>query len=229
MNNKNNRIHISVIIPVYFNEGSLVLLTEKLKKVLYKYDKDVSYELIFIDDGSKDNSFSELLTLRESDRDHIKLIKFTRNFGQVPAIYAGYKYANGDAIINISADLQDPPELIFEMLNYFFNEKYDIVICTRENRKEPLYRKITSKIFYKLINWLSFSNMPTGGFDYVLISNKVKEKIIKTNESNPFWQGQILWTGFDIKFIPYTRRNREVGESKWTFAKKVKLPSRSYY
>ena len=220
---KNQNVEVSIIIPVYFNQGSLFQLTKRLKKILTDNNPQFSYELIFVDDGSGDNSINELIKIREEDPEHVKIIKFTRNFGQISAIIAGYNFAKGEVVINISADLQDPPELIKDMLNFHFIKKYDIVICTREDRNESFLRKFTSKIFYKLIRSLSFINMPTGGFDYVLISDKVKKEILKTKESNPFWQGQILWTGYKINFIPYKREKREIGTSKWTFAKKIKM------
>ena len=215
-------IHYSIVIPVYCNEGSLEKTYDKLQEEVITYNKGRSYEIIFVDDGSYDSSFAELTKLRSRDPEHIKLIKFTRNFGQVAAITAGYHLARGECIINISADMQDPPSLINNMLDAYFNENIEIVICTREARDETLFRTITSKIFYKIMKKLSFNNMPIGGFDFVLISEKVKKIILSKQEANAFWQGQILWTGIDIKFIPYRRAKREVGVSQWTTSKKTK-------
>jgi polyisoprenyl-phosphate glycosyltransferase len=215
------KIDYSIIIPVYCNEGSLTALYKRILSDVVKQNLSKSYEIIFIDDGSYDNSFEELNQLRQQDIEHIKLIKFTRNFGQGAAITAGYQYASGQCIINISADLQDPPSLINIMLEKYFKEKYEIVICYRESRDETFFRTITSKMFYKTINKLNFQKMPIGGFDFALISHRVKELMTKP-EANPFWQGQILWTGYNIKFIPYKRAKREIGESKWTTSKKIK-------
>jgi polyisoprenyl-phosphate glycosyltransferase len=217
-------VHVdySIIIPVYCNQGSLEETYAKLKSEVIEYNNSLTYEIIFIDDGSYDSSLDELTRIRDIDPAHIKIIKFTRNFGQVAAITAGYHLARGRCIINISADLQDPPSLINEMLNSHFNNKYDIVVCTRESRDETIFRTVTSKIFYKLMNKLTFPNMPIGGFDFVLISNKVRDIILSKKEANPFWQGQILWTGYNIKFIPYKRERREVGTSKWSTSKKIK-------
>jgi len=206
-------IHYSIVIPVYCNQGSLEKTYDKLQEEVIAHNKDKSYEIIFVDDGSYDSSFSELTGLRSRDPEHVKLIKFTRNFGQVAAIMAGYQLARGECVINISADMQDPPSLINNMLDAYFNENFEIVICMREAREETLFRTITSKIFYKVMKKLSFNNMPIGGFDFVLISEQ---------EANAFWQGQILWTGINIKFIPYRRVKREIGTSKWTTSKKMK-------
>ena len=215
-------IHYSIVIPVYCNQGSLEKTYDKLQEEVVNYNKGKSYEIIFVDDGSYDSSFAELTKLRSRDPEHVKLIKFTRNFGQLAAVTAGYHLAQGKCIINISADMQDPPSLINNMLDAHFNENFEIVICTREARDETLFRTITSKIFYKIMKKLSFNNMPIGGFDFVLISEKVKKIILSKQEANAFWQGQILWTGIDIKFIPYRRVKREVGTSKWTTSKKIK-------
>ncbi len=220
MNNKT--VNVSIVIPVFCNEKSLVQTFEIIKEKVIENNRGMSFEVIFIDDGSTDNSFNELLLLRERYRETIKIIKFTRNFGQVSAIMAGYRRAKGSCIINISADLQDPPELINEMLEYHLKEKCDVVICTRESRDESFYRRKTSSCFYKLFRRLCFPNMPEGGFDFALISNKVKDVIMERPETNPFWQGQILWTGYQVKYIPYKRKRREFGDSKWTFFKKVK-------
>ena len=229
-----SNIHCSIIIPVYYNEGTLTKTFNIIKKEIIEKNSDKEFEIIFIDDGSGDNSLVELTELKKEHSNLIKIIKFTRNFGQVAAIMAGYQYAKGECIISISADLQDPPELINKMLNYHFTDNYNIVICHRKTRGESFFRRITSSIFYKMIKKLSFPNMPPGGFDFALISNRVKEVILSKQEANPFWQGQILWTGYKIKLIPYERKKREIGQSRWTFSKKIKylidgLMSYSYF
>ncbi|MFO7524945.1 MAG: glycosyltransferase family 2 protein [Ignavibacteriaceae bacterium] len=214
---------ISVIIPVYYNEGSIRNTFLQISEIL-KRNKDVKdYEVIFIDDGSEDSSLDEILKLKDTfSSENIKAIKFTKNFGQISAIRAGYSIATGKAVINISADLQDPPSLINKMIEIHLREKYEVVICTREAREESYFRRKTSSIFYKLMRYMSFKNMPEGGFDFVLISDKVKKALLNNSESNPFWQGQILYLGYGIKFIPYTRQKRETGVSRWTFSKKIK-------
>jgi glycosyltransferase involved in cell wall biosynthesis len=217
-----SEIDYSIIIPVYCNQGTLKEIYHKILSDVTLHHKSKEYEIIFIDDGSYDSSFDEMVEVKNEDPERIKLIKFTRNFGQVPAIMAGYEYAKGNCIINISADLQDPPRLISDMLNSYYNENYEIVICYRTSREEPFLRRVTSKIFYKIINKLSFSNMPVGGFDFALISSRVKKSILNNIEANSFFQGQILWGGYNTKFIPYEREARKIGESKWGFGKKIK-------
>jgi dolichol-phosphate mannosyltransferase len=215
-------VDCSVIVPVYFNEGSLAATYVKLRDELSKNELIGSYEIIFIDDGSKDRSFDVLLDIKRSSDSSVRIIKFPRNFGQVAAMMAGYEHARGKCVINISADLQDPPELISEMLRQHVLHKHDVVICNREDRDESWYRKTTSKLFYKAMRTLSFPSMPEGGFDYVLISERVRSIILASEEANPFWQGQILWTGHSTTFIPYKRLIRTHGTSRWTFGKKIK-------
>ncbi len=216
------KIDYSIIIPVYCNADTINELFNQIYNNVICKNKNLIGEIVFIDDGSIDSSLKELLKIKEKYSSLIKIIKFTRNFGQLSAIKAGYKFTDSKCVITLSADLQDPPDLINQMLNEFFNNLFDIVICTRKERDETFFRKVTSKLFYKLIKKINFSKMPEGGFDYVLISDKVKKIILSENDPNSFWQGQILWTGYNIKFIPYKREKRKLGKSKWTFSKKIK-------
>jgi dolichol-phosphate mannosyltransferase len=222
--NTDASLDYSIIIPVYCNEGSLKRTYQILREnvVNDENNKNRSYEIVFIDDGSHDGSFNELMELKKEDPKHVKVIKFTRNFGQVSAIRAGLQYARGQCITNISADLQDPPELINQMMGHYFNDGYHVVIGSRQSRDESFFRRKTANLFYRIIKRISFPGMPPGGFDFFLVSSKVRDLIIKSNEKNPFLQGQILWPGFKIKCIPYQRKNRKIGKSKWTFSKKVK-------
>lgn len=215
-------VDYSIIIPVYCNEGSLKDLYQTIQAEVVQQNFAKSHELIFIDDGSFDASLAVLLELKKQDPEHVKIIKFSRNFGQVAAMLAGYQHAKGDCVVSISADLQDPPGLINEMLNAYFDEHYDIVICYRQSRDESFFRIFTSGLFYRTMKKLSFPDMPKGGFDYFLMSRRVRNQILANNESNPFIQGKILWTGFTKKWIPYDRENRKSGTSKWTFSKKIK-------
>jgi len=216
-----NNIDISIVIPVYFNEGSIEHLYNVLNDEVFGRFPNNQFEIIFVDDGSLDNSYKEMVNIKKRD-DSVKLIRFTRNFGQVAALYAGYKIAKGNGVLNIGADLQEPSELIINMIDDYLKKTASIIIGTRIKRDESFYRKITSQIFYSIMQKLSFPKMPIGGFDVILMDEKVKEYILNLNESNPFLQGQILWSGYSIKFIPYNRLKRNIGKSKWSFAKKIK-------
>ena len=208
---------ISVVIPVYNNEGSLKILYDRLVSTIKGYSNTFSYELIFINDGSKDKSFSVLKTIQESDPS-VVLINFSRNFGQMAGILAGWKYATGDAVINISADLQDPPEQIEKMLREWEN-KNEIVINYRESRDDEVSSALTSKLAYRLFRY-SLPTLPPGGFDYALLDRKAMDAINSIREKNRFYQGDILWIGFTIKYLPYIRQKREHGKSAYNFVKR---------
>lgn len=178
-------------------------------------------EVIFVDDGSEDGSFAELLRLREAYPALVSVVKLTRNFGQVNALMAGFIQAVGRCVIAMSADGQDPVELINDMLRAHFDEKYEIVICTRKGRDESYYRILTSRIFYSIMRRLTFPQMPGGGFDFVLMGRKALSVLLRNREAHPFLQGQILWSGYPAKFISYRRLERKAGTSRWTFGKKI--------
>ena len=216
-------VDYSIVIPVYYNEGSLRTTFEAIEREVLSANPGLSCEVIFVDDGSGDGSLRELLQLREENPAIVKVIKLTRNFGQPSARLAGLTHARGRCAISISADGQDPAELLNEMLRAHFEERFEVVICARKGRDEPLHRSLTSRIFYGLMRRLRFQNMPTGGFDLVLLGRKALDVILRNREANHFFQGQVLWTGFQPKVIEYQRRARKVGVSRWTLRKKVKL------
>lgn len=213
-------IDFSIVIPVYYNEVVLTITANALYDSVINRHPDLKAEIIFVDDGSGDGSLKELLTLQEKWPHLIRVIELTRNFGQVNAIYAGLNHVRGRVAIIMSADSQDPAELINQMLSAHLEEEYDIVIATRAGRDESLFRVWTSRIFYRLMRYLSFPEMPEGGFDYMLLSRRVIDTLLRNQEATPFLQGQILWTGYSTKFIDYHRRSRKYGTSRWTFGKK---------
>ncbi len=208
---------ISVVIPVYNNEGSLPILYDRLVSTIKSYNGTFTYELIFINDGSKDNSLKVLIDLQRKDKG-VVLINFSRNFGQMAGILAGWKQATGEAIINISADLQDPPEQIEKMLHEW-EAGNEIVINYREARNDDTSSAFTSKIAYALLRY-SLPTIPPGGFDYVLLDRKAMDAINSIPEKNRFYQGDILWVGFTIKYLSYVRQERVHGKSGYNFAKR---------
>lgn len=208
---------ISVVIPVYNNEGSLEILYKRLKATITEYNRSYSHELIFINDGSRDNSLKILKEIQAGDTG-VVVINFSRNFGQMAGILAGWKYATGDTVINISADLQDPPEQIALMLREW-DQNNEIVISFREARNDDTSSAITSKIAYKLFKY-TLPTLPPGGFDFTLLDRKAMDAINSITEKNRFYQGDILWVGFTIKYIPYIRLKREHGKSGYTFMKR---------
>jgi glycosyltransferase involved in cell wall biosynthesis len=208
---------ISVVIPVYNNESSLETLSNRLIQTIKSYNSNFNFELIFINDGSKDNSLNILRYLQQKI-EGIIVIDFSRNFGQVPGILAGWKMATGDAIINISADLQDSPEQISKMLAEW-EKGHEIVINYREARNDDVSSALTSKIAYSLLRF-SLPSIPPGGFDYALLDRKALNAVNLISEKNRFYQGDILWVGFSIKYLPYIRQKREHGKSGYNFTKR---------
>ena len=214
-------IDYSIVIPVYFNEGSLTGTMESIKTEVIARNPSLRCEVVFVDDGSGDGSLAELLRLRENDPQTVKVIKLTRNFGQVNALLAGFSYARGKCVVAMSADGQDPAALIHEMLKGHFEERYEIVACARQGRDESYYRVWTSRVAYALIRRLSFPNMPRGGFDFVLLGRRALDVFLRNQEAHLYLQGHILWTGFRTKFIEYRRRKRTAGESRASFGVKL--------
>jgi dolichol-phosphate mannosyltransferase len=210
---------ISFVVAVYHNEGAIARTHEKIQAVFAHELTDHEYELIFVDDGSKDSSLAEILTLREQDN-RIKAITFTRNFGQMAAMLAGFKESTGDAVINISADLQDPVELIPQMVNTWLGGA-EIVICYRTDRSDTLSAKIFSRLAYGVLR-MSLPQIPPGGFDFVLMDRKVMDSFNAIDVRHRFFQGDLLWTGFHTSFIPYVRLKRTIGKSQYNFGKKLK-------
>lgn len=207
---------ISVCFAVYQNEGSLTPLYERMAHELKTNFPDYDYELLFVNDGSRDNSLSELLSLKERDN-KIKIINFSRNFGQMAAILAGWENATGDCVINMAADLQDPPEQCTLMLKEW-QQGNDIVISYRNTHGTSSSRKATSRLFYKMM----LPNVPPGGFDFALIGRVPMNAINSLKEKNRFYQYDILWAGFKTKFIPYDKQERKIGKSQYNFIKRFR-------
>lgn len=214
-------VDFSIVIPVYYNEDTLAPTLQAIRDDVLARHPGRRGEVIFVDDGSGDGSLAEILRLRGENPALVKAIKLSRNFGQVSALFAGLAHARGRCAVVMSADGQDPPELINQMLHAFFEEKTEIVVFTREGRDESIYRIITSKIFYRMMRRMSFPNMPPGGFDFVLLGRRALDALLRNREAHPFFQGQILWLGFPIKFMSYRRRERKSGRSRWTFGRKL--------
>ena len=211
---------ISFILPVFRNEGSIRITCSKIEELFHYKLQTFDFEIVLVNDGSDDGSWAEILEIT-SVNERIKALAFSRNFGQVAAMIAGARYAKGNAAVFMSADLQDPVELIEEMIQEWQNQKSEIVICYRTDREDSISAKLTSAIFYRFMK-IANPKMPEGGFDYVLLDRKPLDVFTEIDERNRFFQGDILWMGFNIKFIPYKRLKRTIGKSQWNFSKKLK-------
>ncbi|MEO1287652.1 MAG: glycosyltransferase family 2 protein [Chloroflexota bacterium] len=212
---------VSIVVPVYHNAPSLSDLLKAFQDIANK-NADDAFEFVFVDDGSGDNSYDVLQQLAQ-DEARVRIIKLSRNFGSNPAIMAGLAHAKGDVVVAIAADLQDPPELIDEMLAEWRTGK-KVVLAARRDRDDPGITSFLADTFYKLFRRYAISTMPERGFDFFLIDRQVCDLINSIDEANPYLMGLILWLGFDPHVIHYDRRARDgkYGVSMWTIAKKVK-------
>lgn len=213
-------LDFSIIIPVYFNAGSLALVEKNLReKVLMRPDGRKGC-LVFVDDGSEDESFSVLQELKRAHPNDIRIYKLSRNFGQVNAIWCGYAHAVG-ATVFMAADGQEPVEVVNQMLVEHFEHGKEVVIAQRASRDESVWRKFTSGIVYWLMRKLSNKDMPLGGFDFCLLGEKARSALLSNWQPHTFLQARILNLGFSRAWISYHRESRKAGVSKWTFAKKL--------
>jgi len=203
--------HLSICFAVYQNEGALTILHDKIVKELAAHFPEDTYELIFVNDGSKDNSFNELKELKKKN-DNVVIINFSRNFGQMATILAGWHHAKGDIVVNMAADLQDPPEQCMQMIHEW-KKGSDIVISYRKSHATSKGKKLTSKIFYKLL----LPTAPPGGFDFALLNRNAMDSINSLKERNRFYQYDILWAGFNVKYLPYDKAERTIGVSQYNF------------
>lgn len=212
---------ISIVVPVYHNAASLPDLLARFQAVAEQNPAD-DFEFIFVDDGSKDNSFAVLYDLAQ-DESRMRVVKLSRNFGSNPAIMAGLSQAKGDAVTAIAADLQDPPELIHDML-INWREGRKVILAARRDREDDAVTSFMADTFYKLFRRYAISTMPERGFDFFLIDRQVCDLVNGIQENNAYLMGLILWLGFDPHVIYYDRKMREerYGTSMWTLAKKLK-------
>lgn len=211
---------ISFVIPVFQNAGSILPTWKAIRELFDGTLERHSLEIVFVDDGSTDDSWKELKDVAAVDT-RVQLVRLTRNFGQFAALVAGYKRATGDAIINVSADLQDPVELTANMV-LEWEAGSDVVIGYRKDRQDALTARFLSRLAYGALR-LSNKDIPSGGFDYVLMSRRALETFLLYCGRNRFFQGDVLWAGRKTTFLPYVRLKRPIGRSQYTLSKKLKL------
>lgn len=211
----------TIIVPVYYNSENLPDTIPHLLSIgqsLPEYE----LELVFVDDGSGDNSLQILLEFRQKFPSIIKVIKLSRNFGSMAAIQAGFTAARGDCVGMISADLQDPPELFLEMISHW-EMGNKAIFAVRQDREEPFFTKLFSNTYYSLVRKIALPEYPTGGFDFFVVDRQIIDELNRIREKNTNIMSLIYWLGFKPIMIPYVRRSRKKGKSRWTLAKKFKL------
>ena len=213
---------VSIVIPVYYNEANLRPLYADIKeKFIDKIDYD--YEIIMVNDGSKDNSYQVICELAEEDS-KIKPISLSRNFGSHAACLCGLSNATGDCAVIKAADLQEPTELLLDMVESWRSGN-NVVLACREDRDESKTQVGFANMYYWMVRKTSLPNMPKNGFDIYLLDRKVIDVIEQLDEKNSAITGQILWSGFRTGIVYYKRKAREIGKSRWTLKKKIRLVS----
>lgn len=220
------KIDLSLAIPCYNEDAVLDLFIARIREILDPLD--LSYELVFVDDGSTDGTLAKLKEFRSKDN-RIKIVAFSRNFGKEPALSAALMHCSGDAIVPIDADLQEPPELIPEMIK-LWKEGYEVVTAKRSRRATDSFAKrFTAESFYKVFNMISSTKLPYNTGDYRLMDRKVVEAFKGLGERNRFMKGIFAWLGFRQTSVSFEREERSAGDSKFGFKKLLGFAIRSIF
>lgn len=214
-------VKVSVVIPIFQNEGVVAQTCSAVSSVLDPHLDELSYNLILVNDGSTDQSWQVLRKLQEEKPEQITLINFTRNFGQLSALLAGYVHADGDCVVSISADMQDPPELIWDMI-CAWKRGEKLVVANRIARSDGIIQDTVSNICWEVFRRYVFRDIPKGGFDFFLMDREIKDYYVHDPEQNIFIQGRLLFYGYKPFVIPYERKKRTFGKSQTKLGRKIK-------
>ena len=212
---------LSIVIPAYNEEKNIPLIYEELKKVLEKIKEKYDYEIIFVNDWSKDNTWEEIVKLAEKDK-NVKGINFSRNFGHQAALTAWLENAKWDVIVSMDADMQDPPSLVLEMLKKW-EEWYDVVYARRKKRNDSFLKKYTAIWYYKLLYKVADTKIPRNVWDFRLIDRKVLNVFLKLKEKDRYIRWIFAWLWFKVAYVYFDRPERIHGETGYTWRKMIKL------
>lgn len=205
---------LSIVIPVYNEKDNIAPLLERIIPIVNKYD----FEILFVNDGSRDGT-PEIIKGHAKKDKRIKLLSFNRNFGHQAALIAGYRFAEGDAVISMDADMQDPPDIIPEMVNKW-QDGAKIVYAKREKRDvDSLFKKMTAQLFYRFMNALSDRKIPEDVGDFRLMDREVVDFIASLPEHSPFLRGLVAWSGYPEDYVYFVREKRFSGETHYSFSK----------
>jgi len=208
---------ITIVIPAYNEAGNISVLVHKIKE---QFNEKDNCEIIFVDDGSTDSTLAEIKKVAEVDK-IVKFISFSRNFGHQKALKAGLDHAQGDCVVSMDADMQHPPELLSKLIEKW-REGYDVVYTIRKGSQDTGYiKRVTSALFYKLINKVSDVHIPLGAADFRLLDKKVVSELKRFNENWLFIRGVVSWLGFKQSGIEYIVQKRYAGESKYSIGKMI--------
>ena len=211
---------ISIVVPVYYNADTLMMLYHDMKEKILGVIGD--YELVFVDDGSQDESWKIINEIYEMDQEHVQCVKLSRNFGEHAALLAGLSVCTGDCAVTKQADLQEDSAIILEMYESW-KKGNKVVLAVRASRDENAVKKFFANLYYAIVRKFIDKNMPVGGCDCYLIDRQVIRVLELLDEKNSSLTLQVLWAGFQTDKVYFHRKNREVGKSRWTLGKKIKL------
>tara|TARA_B100000989_G_scaffold176170_1_gene132258 strand:- start:6900 stop:7823 length:924 start_codon:yes stop_codon:yes gene_type:complete len=212
------KTNLSIIAPCFNEEKNILTFYDRLILIINKLGLD--YSFCFIDDGSTDKTWEIIKSLKLNDP-KVKGIKFSRNFGHQSALYAGIQKVNGDFIVILDVDLQDPPELIVDMFKKITDEKLNLVYAQRDKSYESFFKKFTSRVFYKIFNFLAEIKIPENTSDFRIFDKKIHKELKKFKEQNPFYRGIFPWIGFKSGKVLFNRPNRAEGETGWSIKKMI--------
>ena len=213
---------LSVIIPCYYNEANIPVTVRELVANEARFPAEVSFEYVCVNDGSGDDTLGALRRAQAEFPGRIRIVDLAGNVGSYNAVVAGMAHATGNCLVVMTADMQDPPELMVQMYAHW-QQGFKLVIGNRQNREETGLAETMAKLFHWLMKNLALRNIPDGGFDFVFFDRQVAAEVLKLHERNSNVFYLMVWLGFAYVNIPYTRRRREVGRSRWTLSKKIKL------
>ena len=206
---------LSIIVPCYNEEETVEIFYQETQKVIKQLQCD--YEFLFVNDGSKDKTLQKLRFLSQKDA-NVRYLSFSRNFGKESALFAGLKASTGDLITVMDADLQDPPELLPEMVKAIFDEGYDCVGTRRTTRDgEPVIRSFFARMFYRIVNRIGEVEMVDGARDFRLMTRQMVDSILELSEYNRFSKGLFSWVGYKTKYLTFENRERVAGQTSWSF------------
>lgn len=213
---------ISIIVPCYNEQAAIPFFYKEIDRVSQEMKEETDFELLFVDDGSKDGTMEVLRELAAADA-RVRYVSFSRNFGKEAAMYAGLENARGDLVAILDADLQDPPALLPEMYASIKNDGYDSVATRRSTRKgEPRLRSFFARVFYRLMNKISKTELVEGARDFRLMTRQMVDSVLSVCEYNRFTKGIFTWVGYKTRWIEYENVERVAGETKWSFWKLFK-------
>ncbi|AYA36212.1 glycosyltransferase [Hymenobacter oligotrophus] len=213
---------LSIIVPCYYNQDNIPVTVQDLLANEVNFPPEVEFEYVFVNDGSGDDTLGALRRAQAAHPVNIKIVDLAANVGSYNAIVAGMAHATGDCLSIITADLQDPPELMAQMYCYW-QQGIKLVIGNRQDRAETGPTRWFAQAFHWLMKRLALKNIPDGGFDFVFFDRQVNDEVVRLRERNSNVFYLMVWLGFPYVTIPYVRRKRSIGTSRWTLSKKIKL------